>query len=67
MIVDNGATDVFMCSFGLLGDLDTGKQMARDGKTETNEADATAFALKWQVEDNLGHSFLVIDIAVGNL
>ena len=52
VIVDNGSTDVFQGSLGLLGDWATGKRMARDGKTEMDEEDATAFALEWQVRDD---------------
>merc|ERR1712070_1136131 len=48
VIVDGAATDVFKGSLGLLGDWETGKKLARDGKTEK---DATPFALEWQVRD----------------
>jgi len=47
VIVDGAATDVFKGSLGLLGDWETGKKLARDGKTELD--DATTFALEWQV------------------
>lgn len=49
VVVDGGKTDVFKGSLGLLGDWKTGRKLARDGVTEI--ADATAFALEWQVRD----------------
>ena len=52
VIVDGGNTDIFRGSLGLLGDWVTGKRLARDGKTEMNDEDATAFALEWQVRDH---------------
>jgi len=51
VIVDGGTTDIFKGSLGLLGDWATGKRFARDGKTELNGHDGTAFALEWQVSD----------------
>jgi hypothetical protein len=52
VIVDGGNTTIFEGSLGLLGSWATGKRLARDGMTEMNDADATAFALEWQVRDN---------------
>ena len=52
VIVDGGNTEIFRGSLGLLGDWATGKRLARDGVTEMNETDATAFALEWQVRDS---------------
>jgi len=51
VIVDGGSNDIFKGSLGLLGDWETGKRFARDGKTELDGHDATAFALEWQVSD----------------
>ncbi|CAB9521483.1 expressed unknown protein [Seminavis robusta] len=51
VIVDGGDTSIFYGSLGLLGEWSTGRRMARDGKTELNDDDATAFALEWQVRD----------------
>jgi hypothetical protein len=51
IIVDGGDSDVFSGSLGLLGEWSTGRRMARDGVTELNDDDATAFALEWQVRD----------------
>jgi len=51
VVVDGGNTEVFKGSLGLLGDWKTGKRLARDGETELSGADATAFALEWQVHD----------------
>lgn len=51
VIVDGGNTDIFRGSLGLLGEWGTGLKMARDGNTELNDGDATAFALEWQVRD----------------
>lgn len=51
VIVDGGGTDVFAGSLGLLGETSSGKKIARDGLTEMNDPDATAFALEWQVRD----------------
>jgi hypothetical protein len=51
VIVDGGNTDIFKGSLGLLGDWSTGAKLARDGETELNLEDATAFALEWQVRD----------------
>jgi hypothetical protein len=51
VIVDGGNTNIFKGSLGLLGDWSTGKRLARDGETEMNDPDATAFALEWQVRD----------------
>mgnify|MGYP000346386913 CR=1 FL=1 len=49
-IVLNGAgSDIFKGSLGMLGDFETGKKIARDGKTEIE--DPTEFALEWQVRD----------------
>jgi hypothetical protein len=52
VIVDGGNTDIFRGSLGLIGDWETGKRIARDGVTELNDPDATAFALEWQVRDH---------------
>ena len=52
VIVDGGNTEIFRGSLGLLGDWATGKRLARDGETELNGDDATAFALEWQVRDD---------------
>ena len=43
-------TDIFKGTLGLLGDWE-GKKLARDGETEMDDEDATAFALEWQVHD----------------
>jgi len=51
VIVDGGSTDIFAGSLGLLGEWTTGNKLARDGETELNDDDATAFALEWQVRD----------------
>jgi len=51
VVVDGGTSEIFKGSLGLLGDWETGKRLARDGKTEMNEPDATGFALEWQVRD----------------
>jgi len=51
VVVDGGTSDIFKGSLGLLGDWATGKRFARDGVTEMNDPDATAFALEWQVRD----------------
>jgi hypothetical protein len=53
VVVDGGSTDIFKGSLGLLGDWETGKKLARDGVTEidVDPADATPFALEWQVRD----------------
>ena len=51
IIVDGGHTDIFDGSIGLLGEWRSGKKLARDGVTEMNDKDATAFALEWQVRD----------------
>ena len=51
VIVDGGDTEIFKGSLGLLGDWETGMRLARDGETELNDDDATAFALEWQVRD----------------
>ena len=51
VVVDGGKTELFKGSLGLLGDWETGKRLARDGETEMNDPDATAFALEWQVRD----------------
>ena len=47
--VDAKSTDYFEGSYGLLGEYGSGKKMGRDGSTEF--ADATEFALEWQVRD----------------
>lgn len=47
-----GNSTVFEGSLGLLGEYETGKQLARDGKTELADEDATAYALEWQVRDD---------------
>jgi hypothetical protein len=52
VILDGGDDQIyFKGSLGLLGDWETGKRLARDGKTEMNDEDATAYALEWQVRD----------------
>jgi len=51
VVIDGGQTEIFKGSLGLLGDWETGKRLARDGKMELNGPDATAFALEWQVRD----------------
>jgi len=51
VVVDGEETEIFKGSLGLLGDWETGKRLARDGKTEMNDLDATNFALEWQVRD----------------
>ena len=51
VVVDGGTSEIFKGSLGLLGDWETGKRLARDGVTEMNDPDATAFALEWQVRD----------------
>jgi hypothetical protein len=51
VVVDGATTDIFKGSLGLLGDFETGKRMARDGKTVMDDPDATNFALEWQVRD----------------
>jgi len=51
VVVDGATTEVFKDSLGLLGDWETGKRLARDGKTLMDDPDATAFALEWQVRD----------------
>lgn len=51
VVVDGSNTDLFKGSLGLLGEWSTGKRIARDGVTEMNDHDATAFALEWQVRD----------------
>ena len=43
-IVDDGDTGIFEGSLGWLGEWGTGKRLARDGVTEMNDPDATAFA-----------------------
>jgi len=50
-IVDGGNTTIFKGSLGLLGEWGSGKRLSRDGLTEMNDEDATAFALEWQVRD----------------
>jgi hypothetical protein len=52
VIVDPGSSDIFEGSLGLLGEWGSGKKLARDGITEMNDEDATAFALEWQVRDD---------------
>jgi len=52
VIVDGGNTDIFAGSLGLLGEYATGIKMARDGASEMNDKDATAFATEWQVRDD---------------
>ena len=52
VVVDGGNTDIFKGSLGLLGEWSTGMRLARDGKTELNQEDATEFALEWQVRDD---------------
>ena len=52
VVLDGGDDHIlFEGSLGLLGDWATGKRVARDGKTEMYDEDATAFALEWQVRD----------------
>ena len=53
VIVDGGKSDMFRGSLGLLGDWETGRFLARDGKTEieVDRMNAEAFALEWQVRD----------------
>jgi hypothetical protein len=51
VVVDGASTEIFKGSLGMLGDWETGKRLARDGVTEMNDEDATAFALEWQVRD----------------
>ena len=53
VIVDGGKSDLFRGSRGLLGDWETGRFLARDGKTEieVDRRNAEAFALEWQVRD----------------
>jgi len=51
VVVDGAETEIFKGSLGLLGDWENGKRLARDGKTEMNDSDATNFALEWQVRD----------------
>jgi hypothetical protein len=56
VVVDGGETDVFKGSYGLLGDYNSGKKLARDGMTELD--DPTEFALEWQVRDTEPMLFL---------
>jgi DNA-binding protein YbaB len=52
VVLDGGDDQIlFKGSLGLLGDWETGKRLARDGKTEMMDEDATEFALEWQVRD----------------
>lgn len=53
VIVDGGKSDMFRGSLGLLGDWETGRYLARDGKTEVqvDPMNASEFALEWQVRD----------------
>jgi hypothetical protein len=51
VVVDGATTEIFKGSLGLLGDWETGKRLARDGKTLMDDPDATDFALEWQVRD----------------
>merc|ERR1711937_263112 len=51
VVVDGGSTELLKGSLGLLGDWETGKRLARDGRTLMDDPDATAFALEWQVRD----------------
>jgi len=59
VVLDGGEDQVFFKgSLGLLGDWETGKRLARDGKTEMMDEDATAYALEWQVRDTDPQLFL---------
>jgi len=51
VVIDGATTDIFKASLGLLGDWETGKRLARDGKTVMDDPDPTNFALEWQVRD----------------
>jgi hypothetical protein len=51
VVIDGATTEIFKGSLGLLGDWETGKRFARDGKTLMDDPDATNFALEWQVRD----------------